>query len=385
MFLGIIGIAACSFLVCFYTIPILIKIANRFGIYDTPNHIKKHNRNITFLGGVALILAFIIPLSLFLPEEIQKPKYFTAYLIIITIIFLHGIGDDLFNYSPKKKFFIQTVLCCLLIYKTGFYLPVETMFAKLALPLGVSFAITLVSAIGIVNAYNLIDGSDGLAATISLIASLFYAVCFYLDNNLFFCIVAISVAASLIAFILYNKPPAYIFMGDSGSLFIGLLLATFTFVFIEEKSNALELTVSNRIILSFSFLSIPILDMVRLFAVRIYNKKSPFTGDNNHIHHLMSGIGFTSKQTLLIIATFQILNIGIAFMALNKSWIGFVIINVCTYTIVIQFLRQLKTYLSHRDIKSIGANDTTKDDASSSSSSDEPKVISINQEISNVN
>jgi UDP-N-acetylmuramyl pentapeptide phosphotransferase/UDP-N-acetylglucosamine-1-phosphate transferase len=171
---------------------------------------------------------------------------------------------------------------------------------------------------------------------------------------MFFCIVALSAASALTAFILYNKPPAYIFMGDSGSLFIGMLLATFTFVFIEEKSSSLDLNVSNRVILAFSFLSIPILDMVRLFSVRIYNKKSPFKGDNNHIHHLMANIGFTSKQTLLIIITFQILNIGIAFMALNKSWVGFVIVNVCTYTIVIQFLRQLKTYLSHRDIRSIG-------------------------------
>jgi UDP-N-acetylmuramyl pentapeptide phosphotransferase/UDP-N-acetylglucosamine-1-phosphate transferase len=143
-------------------------------------------------------------------------------------------------------------------------------------------------------------------------------------------------------------------MGDSGSLFIGMLLATFTFVFIEEKSSYIVLNISNRVILAFSFLSIPILDMVRLFFVRIYNKKSPFNGDNNHIHHLMAKVGFTSKQTLLIIITFQILNIGIAFMALNKSWIGFVIINVCTYTIAIQFLRQLKTYLPHRDIRSIG-------------------------------
>jgi UDP-N-acetylmuramyl pentapeptide phosphotransferase/UDP-N-acetylglucosamine-1-phosphate transferase len=103
MLIGAIGIIVCSFLLCFYTIPILVKIANRFNIYDTPSHIKKHNRNITFLGGVALIVAFIIPISLFLPEEIQKPKYLTAYLILITIIFLHGIGDDFFNYSPKKN------------------------------------------------------------------------------------------------------------------------------------------------------------------------------------------------------------------------------------------------------------------------------------------
>jgi len=350
MLIGAIGIIVCSFLLCFYTIPILVKIANRFNIYDAPSHIKNHNRNISFLGGVALIFAFIIPISLFLPEEIQKPKYLTAYLILITIIFLHGIGDDFFNYSPKRKFIIQALLCSLLIYKTGFYLPVGSMFVKLALPQSVSFIITLISAIGIVNAYNLIDGSDGLAACISLIASLFYATCFFLDGNMFFCIVALSAASALIAFLFFNKPPAYIFMGDSGSLFIGMLLATFTFVFIEEKSSTVALNVSNRLILAFSFLSIPILDMLRLFITRIYNNKSPFKGDNKHIHHLMANIGFTSKQVLIIIIITQLLFIGIAFLSLDKSWIGFVIVNISIYIIGIQSLRQLKTYLFNRKI-----------------------------------
>lgn len=351
MLLGTIGVIACSFLICFFTIPILVKIANRFGIYDTPNHIKKHDRNIPFLGGVALIIAFIIPISLFLPEEIEKPGYINAYIILMTIIFLHGLGDDFFNYPPKQKFFIQAILCSLLIYKTGFYLPIETMFQKLTIPLSVSFMVTLVTTIGIVNAYNLIDGSDGLAASISLVACLFYAACFYIDGNVFFCLLALSAASALTAFLLYNKPPAYIFMGDSGSLFIGMLLATFTFVFIEEKSNLVNINVSNRVVLSFSFISIPLLDMVRLFTLRIYHKKSPFKGDNNHIHHLMAKVGFTSRQTLLIIIIFQILNICIGFMSINQSWIIFILLNICLYLFTIQFLRQLKTYLTNREIR----------------------------------
>ena len=353
MLLGGILIAVCSFLVCFYIIPILIKIANRFGIYDSPNHIKMHNRNITYLGGIALYLAFVTSLFLFLPEEIQKPTYFYTYIILTTIIFLHGLGDDLFNYSPKKKFFIQSLLCGLLIYKTGIYLPIQTVFSSVAIPQSVACGITLISAIGIINAYNLIDGSDGLAASVSLIASLFYAVCFYLDNNLFFCFVAISVAAALFAFVLYNKPPAYIFMGDSGSLLIGMILASFTFVFIEEPSSSklLNLNLSNRLLLSFSFLSIPILDMARLFVYRIYRNKSPFKGDNNHIHHLMAKIGLTSNQTLLIILIYQLLSIGLAFLSLDNSWLGFVIINICLYIFTIQILRQLKTYLDNSEKK----------------------------------
>jgi len=350
MLIGTIGIIVCSFLLCYYTIPILIKIANRFNIYDAPSHIKKHKRNISFFGGVALIFAFIIPISLFLPDGIQKPIYINAYLILITIIFLHGIGDDFFNYSPKRKFFVQAVLCSLLIYKTGLHLPIENLFTKFAISQSVSFIITLVTAIGIINAYNLIDGSDGLAASISLIACLFYATSFYLDGNFFFCILALSAASALTAFLFFNKPPAYIFMGDSGSLFIGMLLATFTFVFIEEKSSTVALNVSNRVILAFSFLSIPILDMLRLFITRIYNNKSPFSGDNNHIHHLMANIGFTSKQVLIIIIISQLLFTGIAFLSLDKPWIGFIIVNITIYIIGIQSLRQLKTYLFNRKI-----------------------------------
>jgi len=353
LLLSALGIAFCSFLLCFYSIPILVKLANRFNIYDQPNHIKKHIRKITFLGGAAILFSFLIPLSLLLPAEIKKPIYLNSYLILMVIIFFHGLGDDIFNYNPSKKFLIQGLLCGLLIYKTGLYIPFENMLDGWQLPSIVYVMLTLLAAMAVVNAYNLIDGSDGLAASISLIAGLFYAFYFFMDGNYFFFIAALGISASLLAFLLYNRPPAHIFMGDSGSLFIGMLLATFTFVFIENKTGAAGLSTSNRVILAFSFLSIPILDMVRLFIVRSYGGRNPFKGDNNHIHHLMENIGFTTKQTLLIITTFQLLNIGIAYLALNKSWIGFILISICVYTFLIQSLRQLKTYLSHREVKSI--------------------------------
>ena len=361
MVTGTIVIIALSFLICFYTIPILLKIANRFSIYDTPNHIKKHNRKITFLGGVALLISFIIPASLFMPDEVLKPVYFNSYLIIITVIFLHGLGDDFFNYAAKRKFTVQIILSSLLIYKTGYYIPLEHLLTSFNIPESISFLVTLLSAVAIINAYNLIDGADGLAASFSIIASVFYAYCLYVDGNIFFSILAMSSAASLFAFLLYNKPPAHIFMGDSGSLFLGLLLTTFTFAFIEDAPASSILSISNRVILAFSFISIPLLDMVRLFVIRIYNRKNPFSGDNNHIHHLMADIGFTSKQTLLIIITFQLFNIGIAFLALGKSWLGFILINVCTYIILIQLLRQIKTFLRQINFRGMAESATEAD------------------------
>jgi UDP-N-acetylmuramyl pentapeptide phosphotransferase/UDP-N-acetylglucosamine-1-phosphate transferase len=338
-----------SFILCFYTIPVLIKLANRFNIYDQPGFIKNHDRKISFFGGAALFTAFVIPLSLLLPESTPKPPYLIAYLILLAIIFLHGLGDDLFNYSPMYKFSFQGVLISLLIYKTGLYLPVETMFDNYTLPAGLSFALTLLGCMSIVNAFNLIDGSDGLAGGLALVGSLFYSIYFLLSGNLFLALTAIAVTGSLLAFLLYNKPPAHIFMGDSGSLFIGMLLATLTIFFVAPVGNErLALTVNNRIVLGFSLLSVPVLDMVRMFFLRAANGQNPFKGDNQHIHHLMKEIGFTSKQTVLILVTFQILMVGIAFLAINSSWLGFILVNLCLYIFLVQLLRQLKTYFSRK-------------------------------------
>lgn len=358
MLLSSFGIFVSSFVLCFYIVPVLIKIANKFNLYDHPTEIKRHGRKVPYLGGGAILLGMLIPISLFLPDFIEKPKFINAFLVIMILSFLQGLDDDLFNRSALRKFLIEFFHCALLIYYTGFYLPLGSMFTHISFPPYISYIITLVSAVGIVNAYNLIDGADGLAGSISLIASIFYAICFYMDANYFFFFLALSLSGVLIAFLLYNKPPAHIFMGDAGSLYIGMLLATFTMVFIEGKSTALSLSISNRIILSFSFLSIPILDMTRLFAFRIYHRVSPFKGDNNHIHHIMAKVGFTGNQTLLIITTFMILNVGIAFLSLNKSWLGFVLINVCFYIILIQVLRQLNTFLMRRGYNLLGTVDS---------------------------
>ena len=127
-----------------------------------------------------------------------------------------------------------------------------------------------------------------------------------------------------------------------------MMLATFTFVFINSRSVSLQFTYGNRFIISFSFISIPFLDMIRLFGFRIYKKSSPFKGDNNHIHHLMIKIGFTNKQTVFIIISLMLLNVGIAFLAIDNSFLGFIPINIAIYVLLIQGLRQLNTFLSKR-------------------------------------
>ena len=347
MIYTVVLIISISFLITFYIIPLAIKFSNKYGIYDLPNHIKNHHRKISFLGGTAIILGTMIPLELFIPNTVSKPIYLNALIIILRLSYLQGLDDDIFNRSAIRKFIIQLILCSLLIYYSDLRLPMGSLFSQIAHPYFI-FIMTVVFAVAIVNSYNLIDGIDGLAASISLLSCLFFAFVFYLESNYFFFFMALSLTAALIAFLCYNKPPAHIFMGDSGSLFIGMVLATFTLVFINARSVSLPFTYGNRFIISFSFISIPFLDMIRLFGFRIYKKSSPFKGDNNHIHHLMTKIGFTNKQTVFIIISLMLLNVGIAFLAIDNSFLGFIPINIAIYVLLIQGLRQLNTFLSKR-------------------------------------
>jgi len=255
-----------------------------------------------------------------------------------------GLGDDLLNFKPSKKLLFQLLAGLLLIYKGNFYLPVDQIIPGLAVPMYVNYICTLLFIGGITNAFNLIDGSDGLATAIGIIITFFYTFLFYTSGELFYSAMAVSLTGALIAFFLYNKPPAHIFMGDAGSLFLGMFFTIFSIYFIQNGGSYTNFTINTRIIYAFALLAIPIMDMLRLFIVRIYYKQGPFNGDNNHIHHLLLRLGYTPIQVVLWIIFLQIIIIGIALIAGNKSWLGFILLSIAIYSITIQALRQLTTY-----------------------------------------
>lgn len=295
-----------SFLICFFTLPTLIKISKKYSIYDHPNHLKKHEKNISYLGGIAILFSFHITTRLSTAEIVNQPIYFDYYLSTLMIIFFYGLGDDIFNYKPYKKFIFQIIVSIFLVHKMNIYVPLENMYPFMSKTISIS--ITILILIAITNAFNLIDGADGIATSIALMTTIFYAILFFLQNNIFFCLIAVSLSGSLIGFLCYNKPPAYIFMGDSGSLFIGMIIGTFIIILTQnQKTLYLPNNLNQKILIGISTLTIPVFDMIRLFATRILDKKNPFKGDTNHIHHLFNKIGFSKNQTLFFIITIQIL------------------------------------------------------------------------------
>jgi len=290
------------------------------------------------------MMAFSISLALCWSNNYLRPDNYHYIFISLLILAFIGLCDDLLGFKPTKKLLFQLMASALLIYKGNFYLPFDQIFTTIQVPPALNFCITLIFMVGITNAYNLIDGADGLAASIGIIICLSYGFLFFMGNQYFYCAMAISMSGALIAFFLYNKPPALIFMGDTGSLFLGMLFSVFSIFFIEKGGTFSNYLINTRIILAFALLSVPLLDMVRLFYIRIYHKKSPFSADNNHIHHLLAQLGYTPIQVVLWVLFLEVSIIGVALLAGNKSWLGFVLVSICIYGIAIQGIRQLITY-----------------------------------------
>lgn len=249
-----------SFLVTLYFVPLMSKIAFRLNILDLPDGVvKKHKAATPYLGGVAIYLGFIVALCLVYPFE-NKSVFF---LLGSTLLLFIGLIDDLVVTKPYQKFFGQCI-AALCFVKAGFHLK-ENFFLLHYWQLFFSlFWIVLV-----VNAFNLVDVMDGLATSLALLASINFLAIALLLQQYNVALLLLSLIGGLGAFLWYNRPPARIYLGDAGSLFIGGFLATIPFLLSWSHYNAYGLLTPCII------LAIPLLEVATLIIVRTY-KRIPF-------------------------------------------------------------------------------------------------------------
>jgi UDP-N-acetylmuramyl pentapeptide phosphotransferase/UDP-N-acetylglucosamine-1-phosphate transferase len=194
----------------------------------------------------------------------------------------------------------------------------------------------------IINAFNLIDGVDGLAGGVGLIASVAFGTWFFFAGDMVYSVLAFALAGGLLGFLRFNFHPAKIFMGDSGSLTVGFLMAVLAIEMVEYKSTDLPESVQNisKPILAMAVLVYPLIDTFRVFLLRAFKGISPFTADRNHIHHQLIDLGLNHKKTVLIIYLFNILVIGAAIYAqhFDPSISFFVIISLVAFIVQIPIL-----------------------------------------------
>ena len=311
--IGSIIVFIIAFAVTSICVPLVIKLAIKkrlLGEYGEGRHV--HKGYVPRLGGVAIYIGFLFSQLYFFISDfssLDHPKNYFLLLFGVLLLFVLGILDDLVDLKAHLKFYVQLLVAVILVWNAD--IRVESFHGVLGLetlPIWFSYAFSILVITFFINAYNLIDGIDTLSSSIGMFVLVCFGLVFLYNGAYLETVLAFSVFGALLGFWFYNKPPAKIFMGDSGTLSMGLLMAYFSIRVTDLPLDA-EGTISP--VFAFVVLSYPAIDTLRVFTVRILNGKSPFSPDRNHIHHLLLDMGYShGKATRIIILITLLLSVA---------------------------------------------------------------------------
>ena len=306
--------AGLGFLITFFAIPVIIQVAKDKKLFDEPDERKVHKNVIPTLGGLGIFAGFIIATLMCVPTGIAAElQYFAA---AATVIFFLGIKDDILVLSASKKFIGQLLAAGIIIKFGGVQISnFHGLLGIYEIPHVTSVIITLFTIIVITNSFNLIDGVDGLAGSLGLLTTIVFGVYFYYAGTLAYSVIAFSLAGSIGGFLIYNFSPAKIFMGDTGSLLLGLINSILVIKFINIAGNpASNFPIESAPAIGFAILMIPLFDTLRVFGLRIIARRSPFSPDRTHVHHFLLDLGFNHRMV-----TVTCVLVNIAFIAIGFS------------------------------------------------------------------
>lgn len=307
--------SALAFFITYMSIPVIITVSEWKKLFDEPDERKLHATPVPSLGGLGIFAGMIM--SLLLSVSFTEAPEFQYFVAAALVIFFLGMKDDILVLSPMKKLIGQMIAAFLLMYKGN--IKIGSMHGFLGvyeLPEAMSFALTMFAIVVIINSFNLIDGVDGLAASLGLLTALVFGSYFYFVGQMPYALLSFITAGSLMGFLIFNHSPARIFMGDTGSLLLGLVNAILVIHFISTAGDAQSiLPISAAPAIGFSILILPLFDTLRVFAIRILSRRSPFSPDRNHIHHLLLDYGLTHSSVTYICVIVNILFIVFAYFS----------------------------------------------------------------------
>lgn len=302
--------------------PLIIFISHRRGWYDDKDHRKIHDGDIPRLGGIGIFLGWIGG-ALLIPALLNytngEPIPISAYRLAIFIlgaaaVHLTGLWDDFASLRPRNKFIIQIVAAAVTALGGIRFYGLAVPFSDAAVNFApLSLLITMVWIVGVSNAVNLIDGLDGLSSTVSLIAAAAMGLLAVLFGKPVTALLCFSLAGAIVGFFLFNKPPARIFMGDSGSLFLGYVLATLPLL---ETSKETPLALG----VSVTLLLIPVADTLFAMTRRLVRKQPISNPDREHLHHMLLDFGFSNWAILGIVGVYSLALGGIAMILLKTQF-----------------------------------------------------------------
>jgi UDP-GlcNAc:undecaprenyl-phosphate GlcNAc-1-phosphate transferase len=273
-------------------LPKLAKIAGKIGLMDQPTDRKNHEEAKPLVGGIGMLMAFVVSSLLFIPLPGLRGFYAGVIILIIA-----GFLDDYKELAPGWKFIAQITAALLLIYfSNSILLTFGNLLSAGDINFGIfAIPVTIFCIVGVTNAINMIDGLDGLAGGITLIGLVSFAVLSYLGGHTEMLILCVALSGSVLGFLKYNWTPAKLFMGDAGSLFLGFALV-FASIYVTQGENS---TVSP--IVPLLILAVPITDTLTLIAKRLIIGRNPFSADTFHLHHMLIRFGLNKKQSVIAI------------------------------------------------------------------------------------
>ena len=280
----------------------LVKWAKPLRLIDIPDIRKVHETPMPRVGGIAIILGSTIPVLIW----IELSKEIISILMGIFLIMIFGVWDDRSNIDYRIKFFGQILAVSMPVFVGGIVINNMPFFYFESISIYISAPLTLIFLVAITNAINLSDGLDGLAGGVTLITLGAIAFLAFLSDSIILLMFALSVCGGVFGFLRHNTHPASIFMGDTGSQYLGYVLGVLTVLLTQDINRALSP------VLLILLLGVPILDTLTVMALRLREGKSPFSPDKKHLHHKLLSSGFRHYQAVTIIYTLQLIFVGSA-------------------------------------------------------------------------
>ncbi|HOP58908.1 MAG TPA: MraY family glycosyltransferase [Bacteroidales bacterium] len=336
-----------AFAITFFGIPRIIRLARQKGLYDIPGTRTSHNEPTPRLGGAMIFAGVILTSVLFTDfENAAKLKYLIAGMLILFFI---GIKDDIITLTPPKKILGQIFASGIIVVLGNIRIvDCYAFFGMEYLSYAISIIISILIFMALINSINLIDGIDGLAAGVGIIASVAFGTWFFMFGHISMAVICVSLLGSLIAFLYFNvfSKRNKIFLGDTGSQLIGFLLAVFAVSFLELNASIPDDTkLGTAPAITLSILIVPVIDTLRVIYIRLRNKKSIFKADHNHIHHAVLSV---SKTHLIASLTILSVNITLIIFTIVFRHLGNTIL-IIALGILSTVLIYLLNYYRHKN------------------------------------
>jgi len=293
-----------AFLASYIAILVIKPLAIKVGLVDTPCSRKKHIGSIPLIGGLCIFVSVLVSVVMFFPLD----KQIISYLVCAGAIVLLGVIDDYRQLGVRIRLSIQTLVALLMIWGSDIYiqnLGDLFLFGEIELSwFGIPF--TIICVIAAINAFNMIDGIDGLAGSLSITTLISVFLLMLINGNFVFAALPLIIVATIMPYLAFNlgikgHRNKKIFMGDAGSMFIGLSVIWFLMICTQSQDKTF------RPVTALWIIAVPLMDMLAIIIRRIRKGQSPFSADRDHLHHIFMRLGFSSRRALRVIITFSLI------------------------------------------------------------------------------